>query len=299
MAELPEGGTADLDSPRSLSKEGESQASTARPRSRQRKIVFAAILFVVGIALSLLTLLVVYPPQEGEITPPQYSGIDINTAAPIDELDIGISQLTPNIAKVDIEIVAENKADAGVITLQLPAGITFDCAGAHSTGHVTPEGEANICQNYPRRPQSDWVKTLAFSSYYAQDTFLVHARSFGVSFDGVNAYAAVPEVLLTLPGGGPVGQGPESADLGIRFRIPNAAAYDWSSFPTRELTASTAVWEESLNLGSNPGRVAVGINHAQQSSDDNLTFIAGALIGIAGAALLTSGQEFFHAFDKE
>lgn len=298
MAELPEGGTARPGSPTSMSKEGESQASTARRRSRHRKIVFAGILFGLGISLSLLTFLVVYPPSEGAITPPQYSGIDIYTTAPIYALDIDISQLRPDIAKVYVEVFAENKADTGVITLELPAGVTFDCAGAHSTGRVTPEGEANICKNYPRRPQSDWIKTLAFSSYNAQDTFLVNARSFGVSLDGVNAYAAVPEVLLTLPGGG-AGRGSESADLGIRFRIPNAAAYDWSSFPTRELTASTAVWEESLNLGDNPGRAAVGVNHAQQSSDDNLTFIAGALIGIAGAALLTSGQEFFHAFDKE
>jgi hypothetical protein len=298
MVELPEGGTAKPDSPTSMSKEGESQASTPHRRSMRRKIVFAAILFVLGIALSLLTFVVVYPPSEGGITPPQYSGIDVYTTGPIAELDIDVSQLTSNIARVHVEVSAESKGDTGVITLQLPAGVTFDCAGAHSTGHVRPEGEANICHNYPRRPQSDWIKTLAFSSYNAQDTFLVNARSFGVSFDGVNAYASVPEVLLTLPGAG-AGQGSESADLGIQFRIPNAAAYDWSSFPTRELTASTAVWEEPLNLGNNPGRAAVGINHAQQSRDNNLTFIAGALIGIAGAALLTSGQEFFHAFDKE
>jgi hypothetical protein len=298
MWDLPEGSTVEPDSPASLSTEDQSQASTVHRRPRQRKIVFAVILFVLGIGLSLLTFLVVYP-SEGEITPPQYSGIDIYTAAPIEELDIDISQLTPNIAKVYVEVVAEDKADAGNITLELPVGTTFDCAGAHTTGHVTPEGGANICHNYPRRPQSDWVKTLDFSSHIAQDTFLVNARSFAVSFGGGIAYAAVPEVLLTLPGGGPVGRGPESVVLGIRVRIPNAAAYDWSSFPTRELTASTAVWEESLNLGDNAGRIAVGINHAQQSTDDNLTFIAGALIGIAGSALLTSGQEFFHAFDKE
>jgi hypothetical protein len=70
MVELPEGGTAKPDSPTSMSKEGESQASTAHRRSMRRKIVFAAILFVLGIALSLLTFVVVYPPSEGGITPP-------------------------------------------------------------------------------------------------------------------------------------------------------------------------------------------------------------------------------------
>ena len=49
--------------------------------------------------------------------------------------------------------------------------------------------------------------------------------------------------------------------------------------------------------GRIPGRAAVGINHAEQTTDDNKTFVAGALIGLAGGALLSAVQEALHAND--
>ena len=82
-------------------------------------------------------------------------------------------------------------------------------------------------------------------------------------------------------------------------------SYDWSSFPTSAINNSDAAWTIATTssvsgrqaVASTPGRVAVGINHARQASDNDKTFVAGALLGLAGGAILSAVQEALHARD--
>jgi hypothetical protein len=122
----------------------------------------------------------------------------------------------------------------------------------------------------------------------------VQAHHFGVTSDGVTAAAAIPEITFT---------GSKGAGLIAAYRIQSASSYDWSSYPPFTLTNSGAVWHEAVLPGSiyNPadtaGRVASGINHTAQANNDTKTFIAGALLGLAGGALLSAVQEALHASD--
>ena len=50
-----------------------------------------------------------------------------------------------------------------------------------------------------------------------------------------------------------------------------------------------------INSGHIPDVVATGINHASEARDNDLTFLAGALVGVAGGALLSAIQEALHA----
>jgi hypothetical protein len=43
--------------------------------------------------------------------------------------------------------------------------------------------------------------------------------------------------------------------------------------------------------------LGTSLNHAAQKADDAKTFIAGALIGLAGAAILTAAVEALHVRD--
>jgi hypothetical protein len=49
--------------------------------------------------------------------------------------------------------------------------------------------------------------------------------------------------------------------------------------------------------GITSGRIATGVNHLAQAADDHRTFFAGALLGLAGGALLSAVQEALHARD--
>jgi hypothetical protein len=80
-------------------------------------------------------------------------------------------------------------------------------------------------------------------------------------------------------------------------------SYDWSSDPPATLSNSGAAWTEAAlpgriyDCGERAGRVASGINHTAQANDDTKTFIAGALLGLAGGALLSAVQDALHASD--
>jgi hypothetical protein len=82
-----------------------------------------------------------------------------------------------------------------------------------------------------------------------------------------------------------------------QYNIPHASSYDWSSFPTEFGNNRFATWSELVTSGDVGGRAAVGINHANQSSQSDDTFIVGALIGLACGALLSGFTEAMHARD--
>jgi hypothetical protein len=115
----------------------------------------------------------------------------------------------------------------------------------------------------------------------------VKANSIGDTSNGVIADAAIPQVLCN-----------NCVDtvLETQYNIPSASSYDWSSFPTQFANGTYARWTEQVN-GVAGGRAAVGVNHANQANDDHKTFVTGALVGLAGGALLSAVQEALHAND--
>jgi hypothetical protein len=79
--------------------------------------------------------------------------------------------------------------------------------------------------------------------------------------------------------------------------LPAANTFDWSTFPPAIATAKYATWEQAITGDQLAGRIAVGVDHANDSRNTYLTFLAGALIGLAGGALLSAVQEALHAND--
>ena len=145
------------------------------------------------------------------------------------------------------------------------------------------------CEFVPSEKLSSWSKPLILEKNgYAVISYFVKANHFGVTYNGVTASAAMPEVYY---------KGPGTPNLLTQYGIPSASSYDWSSFPPLYANGIFASWEEPVTGGRIPGRAAVGINHAEQTTDDNKTFVAGALIGLAGGALLSAVQEALHAND--
>lgn len=127
----------------------------------------------------------------------------------------------------------------------------------------------------------------------ADVSFNVSDTGFGYQSTGVQAVVALPGVEYGdeySTGSGPV--------LNASYWISSAGGYDWSAFPP---TAQNAIpgldfltWTEKPVERSVPGRIAFGIDHNQQSVDDRNTFVAGALVGLAGAALIAAFQELLH-----
>jgi hypothetical protein len=129
---------------------------------------------------------------------------------------------------------------------------------------------------------------LSATGIYAFVNFDVKADNFGIIANGINATAAIPKFIYN---------GSGVPNLLTRYNVPAANLYDWSVLPPASADSNHAEWLQQDINGVLPDALATGINHAIQSRDNNLAFLAGALVAVAGCALLAAVQEALHARD--
>lgn len=248
-----------------------------RQRSKRTRILTPLALAGAGVLLFLLAILL-YPSAATDVPTPSYPHLGIVTNYPADFVGLSTFQVSPAITemRISVELTELHAHPTAGILVSLPLGTAFqDCpAGCQA---VAGPARAYV-----------WDKTLAFRDGKATADFFVKAHNFGVAYDGVAAAAAIPDVNY---------QGPGTPLFLIAYNIPSAASYDWSSFAPAAVNNQVATWQEDLTSGETAGRAAFGINPAGQASHDNKTFIAGALVGLAGAAILSAIQEALHAGD--
>jgi hypothetical protein len=261
-------------------------------RSRRipaRRIVTPVVLFAAAAVFAIIAL-ALYPSTAQLPTPP-YATLGVGS-------DGGPVQLI----KYLVRQVSATRAEM-LVTVEMPVGSKIPAPGAVDVLAAPPTGTrfttcpAPDCKFVSGSGVTSWAKPLIFSMKpdgagqlvpTADTGFLVNGSGFGVTHNSTTASAAIPEVLYK--GGG-------TPTLLTQYNIPDASGYDWSSFPTKFANHRFATWSELVTSGDVSGRAAVGINHASQSAQSNDTFIAGALIGLAGGALLSGFTEAMHARD--
>ena len=257
-------------------------------RSRRRRFVVPVVLGLIGVVLFLFGY-GLYPSAATDVATPLYARLGVSATFPLSLIGVTVLQTSPALAEIKV-------------TVELPAGTDAPPAGAAPAalvfapplGTSFPDCPPPFCKTIAGpTAAAEWGMPLNFSytggsAAEATADFFVKAQHFGVNFDGVNAVAAIPEVLYA---------GPRKPMLLISYHIPSAATYDWSSFPAAAVSRNAAIWQEDVLAGDTPGRAAVGINPAGQASHDNNEFLAGALIGLAGGAILSAVQEALHGPD--
>lgn len=252
----------------------------------RRKIMVPAVLAALGLVLLLIA--VGLYPSLAEQPAPAYSYLRVITDFPVQIVEYSTAQLTPETAEIKV-------------TLALPAGTQVPPLGAPKARVVIapPFGvrfttcPAPGCQPAARGPGEAWIRSLDFrpgpESGRATTAFLVRARHFGVTANGVTAAAALPDVTY---------QGPGTPRLVSSFVLPSGSSYDWSSVPQAAAIRAGVVFQEDITAGLAQGRDVVGINHAGQAAQNDRTFVAGVLVGLAGGALLGAVQEALHAVGR-
>ena len=259
-------------------------------RSLLRKFLRSIALAVIGGVL-LVVALFLYP-SPSELSTPSYATLDVRSSFPLQTIGYIVNQVSPSIAMITIELVLPtgvlhppSQASSAYIALFPPPGIAFKSCSAGCT--------FNRADNV-----YEWSGTVDINSEYnfggkltgvAAATFLIRAHDFGYVSDDVNASAAIPAVTY-------FGQGSPLLETAY-YDATAVATYDWSALQPESAIGSRALWDEPLVSGATQGRIAVGVDHANETKDNNLTFFAGALIGLAGGALLSAVQEALHAND--
>ncbi len=266
----------------------EAQRSAAK-RIPRRKIV-TPIALLAAAAVFFIIALELYPSSTQLPTPP-YATLGVTSVAgPVALIRYRVAQVSPTRAEM-------------LLTVQMPVGSKIPTPGAVEVLADPPIGTlfttcpAPYCKVGADRDIMSWAKPLVFSMMpgetgqlvpTAETGFLVDASGFGVTYNSTTASAAIPEIYYA---------GSGTPTLLTQYNIPDASSYDWSAFPTEFANNRFATWLESVTSSNVAGRAAVGINHANQSSQTNDAFIAGALIGLAGGALLSGFTEAMHARD--
>jgi hypothetical protein len=222
-------------------------------------------------------------PFSAELPAPPNAVVAIQSKVPISQVDYSVA---PNPKEPFLTAVA--------MTIHLSS------APAHRRNvylQFQPAFNVNFAQCPPPRckkvtssPHYEyWGKQLTFTSKRTATThFFLIAYHFGVSTDDTVAKVAFPQVTY---------QGPGKPVLVIGYRLRSLADYDWSLLPPLRFFGPTAIWEEALAHGLTVNKDAIGNNHINQTIDDLLLFLSGALVGLGGAAVLTFIQELLHFND--
>ncbi len=284
MSQIP---TAENMKPEHPGPEGPGTSRRRDPLAPHRRLTQKEILgplVMGGIGLMLLALAVIlYPSAQAGLPSPPYAGLQIRTSFPLGYVYFSVLQISKAAAEIKMTVMLPvgtleppAHAPTAALVVETPIGTSFrDCPAAS-------------CRPIPDTPHRFlWYAPLSFdyvwnSTGEANADFFVKARSFSVAANGVAASVAIPEVIYT---------GPGNPILLADYQIPSAASYNWSSFQPYEIWNETARWQVDLASGDTPARTAFGTNYSGQASDDLRTFVAGALIGLAGAAILSAIQE--------
>jgi hypothetical protein len=248
----------------------------------RKKYRSSLILGLLGLAM-LPVGLILYPSAV-QLPTPGYSQLVINSNTQIESIQYGVAQVSVGVAEITVRIVLVPGAADGMatLTLLLPFGDDFINCSLPDCHDNTPAG-------------AYWSKKLTLKSgagpLLAIPHVFVRSDNFGVISNGVTAAAVIPEVTYS----GPSAPAPA---LIAGYRIPSGGGYDWSSFEPQSYTDGYVVWSEDISVGDTQSRVAIGTNHKAQETNDFMIFLAGAVVALAGAAVLAAIQEALHVGEK-
>jgi hypothetical protein len=122
--------------------------------------------------------------------------------------------------------------------------------------------------------------------------FRITAEHFAWDSNGVMIEAELAQVVFVLTGANPASS---PSDLYVEYGI-NPSGYEFTGGPSPSYIRDYPVaigWREDLNSGAYVASVTA-INPTVQQNDSTMTFVAGALVGVAGGALIGAVQELFH-----
>ena len=246
------------------------QAAPPTPKATAawKQILMPLALGVVSAVLLLLTFRV-YPRPPAPLETAGPAKLTIITSATVTDV---LYTVNTNDVEVDVSALSTNRprASAPEAVIQIDPAIGYSALG--------------------------WSKTVRFASqpgeFVADTHFSVPTYGGGMAYNGLTASVAIPEVTIS-----PLSAGQELL-LEASYNIPSGSSYDWSPSPPSMHLFGLTIWTIRLTTGDTPGRMVAGTNQARENSDNFRTFLAGALVALAGAALLAAFQEALSRFAR-
>jgi len=279
---------------------GTAESQSRHPRQSHRKrlskyVRFGPSIILTLVGLGLLIVAFLLLPNQSQSPTPSSPIIYINTSLPIDYLKYQVNVEGPSKYQLSLLLETSSTNASGgndaTVDISIPPGWQFgECVRLGLSG----------CQ---RRPVSgsmgglpgsagEWTTEVGSTNTGPLDLAItIMGTDFGYTANDVQESVAMPNVKFS---------NSVNCEMDVVYvGLSGTESYDWSSFPTTLNTTAYISWIEEVMNGIVPARSAVGINHAAQSQDDHYTFIAGALVGVAGGALIGALQEIMHVWTDD
>jgi hypothetical protein len=270
------------------------------PPPEQRRRGWRPAAFSILFVASLLLAIALFPRDDPISSPGAIVEIGINNDGPL------YTNLDP--IRVVMIPMPGNRTQV-TITGQFARDVLFGVTVPHEAGAPSPE--ASMCTK--AASERCRVRTTATSSFYTFDssnsTTITSPRQ-GLRFEvpgtalvGYGAtenarFAAVTLPRIDLYNSSTPGYGVPSSYVGapvtIEYHLAHWNRYSWSAgAPSADrLSPDGAIWSEVTDAtGAIPLTVATGESPTQSAADEQRLFLAGAFVGLTGAALIAFVQE--------
>jgi hypothetical protein len=252
------------------------------------------LMILLGLALACVVAgvwAIVLFPSRAAITSPTPLELSVSEGSASSTIDLTISPSGTQSVKVAVKVVPLGApVKVGQVTLGFDI---FDGMSAVSC----PSGVS--CSPVPALGKFTFVQMtfniqVSGNTNPGQEAFTVKNRRFSATSNGESAIAEMPAVL-----GGVGGSSVTPPELIVTYYVPNANTYDWSIPPDTVDGYSVSIPEQLSTTDTTEAVEITGTNHQAQTQDNQDTFIAGILLGVAGAAAVATVQEGLHmVFDN-
>jgi hypothetical protein len=255
-----------------------------RPGNRRRKRT-PVILLVIFLVLGGLAAWLFQLASPGEQPTPPYATITLSSNDAIGIISYSV-QLSPGHGEltVGVQLSSAPSQFFGTpdVTLRVsrPNSTAFQKCPTLQCAHILSSAELT---------HSSSLQRLLFSKNKSTASIHLPISDSGRSYtyNGVTASAAIPQVFYT---------GPGNPILETEYNIPSGLSYDWSVLPAGYSTSKGYPWwDEQVTGNETPAVAPADVDHARQTRDNWLTFLAGALVGVAGGVLVAATQEALRA----
>jgi hypothetical protein len=278
----------------SSSEQNRRGVSSAGNHPRRRRMPIPLILAIIGLAL--LPLAAWLLPGTDQQLAPQQAFVSITSDVPIQTALYQVDNEGPSLYLLIINLQASVYPDPAndhmELKVLLPPGLQFKpCSSPNSQCIGNPILSADSSQG--PGVQATW-QNLGFNHpyEYAEAQIMVQGQDFGYATNRTEESVSLPELYIN--------HGSDNFPLSVTYwGLPSPQKYDWSSRPPSEETRSYSIWTEEVAGGYQPPEMAVGVDHSAQDQESTDTFLAGAIVGVAGAALIGALQEFLHLLADE
>jgi hypothetical protein len=266
---------------------------------RIRQYRRSLVLLAVAIGLGVLTLVLL--PAGTPAPAPGSFGLVVSEAIPMQSLNIWQSLNPAGQSVFDFVVNGPAVRLAGIRDPSLLIDLSYP---THHTPSCNPAWRCRLLPGHPYLPLQvtlvDDHQGKGSTEYSARVVFV--GQPFGIDSDSTSATAELPTVQL------PLAQAFLIGAVEVHYTLAGAPAYDWTTGqPPISTSGDNLNWYLNLasqNSSSGPVYASVGssagaVNQAALQHEQILTFLAGALVGVAGGALVGALQEFLDAREKK